>query len=449
MKRRLISLGICCGLLLAGCQSLYPESYVSVNEHEAPFAYREQTESLTPETEAEARPELAVASRDIDIREIIQGFVMEGRETGQILLKDYRGNVDEDMKNMFNFMLSDSPKYNYAMDQFDWSLHRTQAGVVVTVEMQLRLTPQELQAIETRIFPEPAISEICKALRQQLSSYTVQVSGYQDTDLVAKLEDYILHHPDQIVEAPGISAAVYPDRGNLRVVELHFIHQSDRETLRARTEETNAFLNPIYHQLTAAQGAKARVETLYKLLVPSYGYISDPEATVYSQVVQKLGSSRTMASVVEYLCKRAGENCEIVKGLRDGEAWFWNRIAVEGQWAYFDLHAAALRGEPPLLMSAGEMEGYEWDETLYPELAPAVPEGGITPPPPESETVPIPTESETAPLPAESETSTVPTERETAPAPLESESPLPSAEGESESTAAPTEAPETETGTGE
>ena len=31
-------------LLLAGCKGLYPDEYISVEEHEAPFAYKSITE---------------------------------------------------------------------------------------------------------------------------------------------------------------------------------------------------------------------------------------------------------------------------------------------------------------------------------------------------------------------------------------------------------------------
>ena len=96
--------------------------------------------------------------------------------------------------------------------------------------------------------------------------------------------------------------------------------------------------------------------------------------TALKKVVgQKLGSSRTMASVVEYFCTRNGADCEIVTGQRDGENWYWNRILSEGQWYMFDLHAAALSGQPPTLLPASEMKGYSWDEQRYPETDETVP----------------------------------------------------------------------------
>lgn len=110
------------------------------------------------------------------------------------------------------------------------------------------------------------------------------------------------------------------------------------------------------------------METLYKYLVPSIRYENSEQATVYTQMVSKVGSSRTMASVVEYLCGCAGLECEIVAGERNGESWFWNRILCDGQWKSVDLHAAALEGRSPVLLPSAWMEGYSYDHSRYPEI---------------------------------------------------------------------------------
>ena len=77
-----------------------------------------------------------------------------------------------------------------------------------------------------------------------------------------------------------------------------------------------------------------------------------------------------MASVVEYLCKRAGWECEIVIGPREGEHWYWNRLKENGQWRYFDLQTAAGNRQSPPLCSAETMRElqYEWDAAQYPEV---------------------------------------------------------------------------------
>lgn len=163
MQKRMLPLLLAL-LLCAGCQRFYPDEYLSVQEHEAPFAYRE-TVTVPAATETEPPVSIKRVSRAYDIREAIQDMVMSGEESGELLLTNYAGDVVNDMQNMFGALLSDSPKLNYAMDRFDWSLKHTERGTVVRIAMKLRLTPQEIQAIETRLFPNPALSDIYSALR--------------------------------------------------------------------------------------------------------------------------------------------------------------------------------------------------------------------------------------------------------------------------------------------
>ena len=354
-------------LMLAGCQSLYPDDDLYVSEHVAPFAYRE-TETEPPTSGTEKPEEMATVSCASDIREAIKHMLDRGESTAQLRLLNYDGDVDKDMKNMYYALRNDTPKYAYCMDgPPSYSVTQEQSDRILNLEIVIQ---KDVQAIRTRLYKKDAIEEeIITALRQQLSSYTIQISGYQETDWYSLLDAYVLEHPDQIVEAPSISVYVFPDRGRIRVLELHFDYNTDQETLSQRKIEVNFFLNLILNQLSRST-PEEMVETISKYLLTGTGYVADPNATVYSQVVLKTGgSSRTMASTVAYLCNRAGAECEIVEGERDGVPWYWNRIMTDGRWRSFDLHAAALVGDfHPVLLPSEEMLGYSWDALRYPEV---------------------------------------------------------------------------------
>ena len=370
-------------LLLAGCrgQTFYPDEYSYVNEHQAPYAVRETTAEPT-ETETETEPEMPIVSSPYQIRDGIVDLILAGEESGKFLVRDYRGDLETDIEQMVTRIRKDYPKYSYAMDSFECKLDSS--GTVVTVRMKLHLSPQELLAIENRSY-QSAIQRIYKALCDQVSAFTIQVSGYpEDTDLYALLDDYILHHPYEVVEAPQIFVDVFPKEGDTRVVALHFVYDTDGDNLSRHKSKADSFFNwTCANYFEPGQSAEEVVEILYNNLVPPRGYADSEKATVYTQVVeQNLCSSRTMASVVEYLCKRNGMVCEIVVGERGGERWYWNRILSGGQWRMFDLHAAALRQEAPALRLAAEMTGYSWDAERYPEIEepePAPPEETVPP----------------------------------------------------------------------
>lgn len=356
-------------LLLTACRGMYPDDYVSVNEHDAPYAYR-TTEAPTENAEPDAAKTAVMVSSAYDILTQIQELVLEGKESGQFLLENYSGDVLRNMEQMREKLCRDCPKYLYAMkgQDFRWSIQEDGAETYVNVEMKLRLTPEEIRDIKSRVLTSTAMGDIYKALSQQLTTFTIQLSGYQEeTDFAALLDEYMLLHPDQIVEAPRVKVSVFPDSGSIRVVEFHFNYSVGSEELTHRKEQTDAYLELISDQLSWDMSSRETVDTLYKYLAPSSGYREIRNATVYSQVVLRAGSSRTMASVARYLCSLAGANCEIVEGTRDGETWYWNRIMTDGRWRSFDLHAAALAGELPALYRADEMEGYTYDETRYPE----------------------------------------------------------------------------------
>lgn len=424
MKKLLLPLLL--ALLLTGCQKMYPDDDLYVSEHVAPFAYRETEQLQSGKDDAELLRTVQCAS---DIRQEIKRMLFRGDENASFLLENYDGNVNEDMKNMYYTLRNDSPKYAYALgEQPIWSVTYEGSDRIIKIHINIQ---KDVQTIRTSLYKEDTFEEeIFTVLRQMVSSYTVEVSGYQDTEWYGLLDQYILDHPDQIVEAPSISVYVFPDRGTIRVLELHFDYNTDHDTLLERKTETESYLNRILNQLIQTS-PENMVETLSKYLIPGTNYIDDPDATIYTQVSLTGGSSRTMASIAAYLCKQAGVECEIVVGERDGIPWYWNRIMIDGRWRSFDLHASALAGNNhPALLLPEEMTGYSWDPNSYPE-------------PPEPVVPSEPDGSEENTEPTDHSEPTEPTELPEPTAPIES-SPFqdpPDPPQSSESTEASTEAP--------
>ncbi len=394
MKRWIVPM--LCLLLLTGCRSLYPDEYLSVNEHDAPFAYKETT--TEPPASTEAPPMYETVLDPFALRARIMQMVSQGVEEERFLLPGYsQEKLESAMQELESTLYSSYPKYTYAMDSFEWQLGSTPAGATVTVQMRLRLTPQEIKSIGTYLFPDHALDMIYSEMTQLASSYIIQVSGYVDTDFVALLEDYILHHPDQMTEIPTIYVGVYPDRGNVRVLEFHFLYSTDRESLRRQRKSVQVQLDSYFDLMSLRESLDDKLYYLYYNL-PGGNYRAAENATVYTELVLKQGSSRTMASVVEYLFRRAGEECELVYGQKDGTDWYWNRILVDGQWRYFDLHSAALSKQAPELLPAEALSAYQWDPQRYPEAeAPEEHPAGTTEPAAEPTEVPVqPTEEAAA-----------------------------------------------------
>ena len=240
MKRwfLIVSCALLCAALMAGCRRLYPDESLSVKEHNAPFAFRETTAAPT-ET---ADPPMLTASNYYELRSVLRSFVSDGVEHGEVFVRSYSGNLEDDLKKLIRYLTEEDPVSAYATDYISCERMGMDGGWMVSVNAVYRRSAGEIREIQPVRGSEEALSRMLGALRRQASSITLQVSGYSDGNFAAQLRQYILYHPDEVIIEPQISVSVYPDSGLVRVVEVHFVYPEDRETLRGMRTEAEAVL---------------------------------------------------------------------------------------------------------------------------------------------------------------------------------------------------------------
>ncbi len=367
--KRLIPL-LFCILLLAGCRSPYPEEFLYLETHEALYAYQE-TASTAAAPEETAVPPLDPVFYLADIREGIQEMFRNDKTAARFLLRDYHGETENLAETVKNDLESYSPKYVYNAE-LSMETESTPQGLVLNVHVKPGMPGKELKSIVSRLYSN-ALPLIYDALADHRSSFMIEITGYVETDFVELLEDYALTHPNKIIEIPQITVTVMPDSGSVRFVLLQFKYNNNEDTFTREQEIVKSLLDRYQNMYTDLDEPQSLLDTTYKLLVPASGYRNRDSATVYSLLLSKEGSSRMMAAVAAYLCKQAGKTCNIVKGEREGETWYWNQLQTETESLYFDLHAAALNDAEPALLSAGELTGYSWDQEQYPEVEPPEP----------------------------------------------------------------------------
>ncbi len=378
--KRLIPLA-CAFLLLGGCARLYPGEYLSVTPHVAPYAY-EETAAPPVSPISEEEPPLQPVSYLSDIRAGIQKMIREGGTSARFLLQDYHDETANLADTVKTDLETYSPKYVYNAE-IDMKTEQTSRGFVLNVNIRPGLTAKELRNVASRLYSN-AMPLIYGALVQHKTDFMIEITGYVETDFQSILEDYALAHPDAIIEIPRISVTTVPESGSVRLIILEFKYKNDKETIDRQQEVVESMLDNYQNMYSEFDGPEKLLETTYKLLVPASGYVNRENATVYSLLLSKEGSSRMMAAVAAYLCSRAGKSCRIVKGEREGESWYWNQLQTETGSLYFDLHAAALDDTAPILMTAEELTGYSWDREQYPEVEAPEPEEPTEPEGPES-----------------------------------------------------------------
>lgn len=370
--KRLLPVLLALSILLAGCGGLYKNEYLSLSEHDAPYALRETTVSPT----MEAEPDPPTASDYYGMRAILADFVTEGVEHGEILLTDYSGDVEQDLKRVIRFLTTQDPVCAYATDFVSYERFESESGWLISFNMVFRRSTGEIAAIEPVRGNEAAVKRMLNALTQQQSSLTLQVSGYTNEDFVTRLQDYCLQHPEEIVDPPEFSVAVYPKTGNVRVVEVHYVYDNDRETLRGMRAEAQDVLNSAYSYIRYAKTDRIKLELLYSYLTSRFNYDEPAEdATVYSLLCQGRSNNRCMAAVVRYLCEKTDIPCSLVAGRKSGGIYYWNIAEVDGQYYHMDFQRDAVEKTPLQFSYETELSrAYIWDVNSYPRCLPPEPE---------------------------------------------------------------------------
>ena len=385
MRKRVLTAALLAAFLLSGC-GLLRDSYLSVSEHNDPYAYSEQTE---PPTEPEpTEPALQSASNYYAIKSILRSFVVDGVEHGSFLLEDYSGDPDEELQEAFDSIKTEDPIGAYAVDYMEYGHTEQDGNWLVTVDAVYRRSASEIEAIQSVRGNDRAMELIQQTIDQFGTAVTLQISGYQEADLAGQIRRYCLEHPNVVVEMPTISASLYPEQGNVRVVELHFSYRSDRESLRTMQSEVDSVLASAERYVHYATDDRTKLGLLYTYLTSRFPYAEDPEnGSVYRLLCEGFGSSESFAAVTAYLCGRIGLECQIVEGTRYDPAqtdeeglplatdYVWNVVQIDGAYYHVDLQACALeRAEECRLLTDAEMDGYEWERENYPVCAGPIPE---------------------------------------------------------------------------
>ena len=229
-----------------------------------------------------------------------------------------------------------------------------------------RRSAGEIAAIESVLGIDAALKRMTSALVEQENSFTLRVSGYAEEDFAAALRQYVFEHPDQIAEAPEITADVYPNRGYVRVVEVHYVYRSNHDALRRMRTEANAVLDSACAYFRYSTEPDQTVRLMYYYLNSRFHYVQKDDASVYTLLCEGESNSFTMSSVLSYLCNQAEIPCYPVEGLKDGEPWYWNVIEFEDGFRHVDFQTQALSEGSVRFLTDDEMEGYEWDRDSVP-----------------------------------------------------------------------------------
>ena len=355
MKRKTIFLLLSLALLLTGC-SWQDGYYVHVTDH------REQKSSIQSE---------AVSAADhIQLYGILEDMIASGTESGIINVSEYDQEI---VQNSMDIAVRHAeriyPIGAYAVEKIGYEFGDNSGRPAIAVKIEYRRSSTEIQRIRTVGTMEDARDVVEEALENCDSGVVMQIGAYKETDFSQIAQDYARTHPEQVMETPQVTAATYGS-GADRVVELTFTYQNSRDSLRSM----KAQVQPVFESAVlyvSGEGAQSqKYAQLYAFLMERFDYTLETSITpAYSLLRHGVGDSRAFATVYAAMCRMAGMEAMTVTGTRNGSPWTWNIVLDNGNHFHVDLlRSNEIGGFREF--TDGEMSGYVWDYSTYPECPP-------------------------------------------------------------------------------
>ncbi len=363
--KRLLFLILALGLLmgLSACGPWVKDDYSVITPHvEQPLP------SQTPDRE---EPTPTVSSRT-ELRGAVLALIRDWTEQGTISLQGYQGNVSEDLEETLRYATQEDPIGAYAVDYMDAEFDGKNS---ISVNIVFRRSAAEVDSIVTVSGNSGAYGKIHQALAAYDMALTLRIRNYRETDFARYVYEYCLKNPGTMVALPTVSAEVYPKEGETRILELHFSYPASRDDMRLMQASVDTILSSAASYIRSGEDDLQRAQLLYRFLTTRFHYTPGeevPHSPAYSLLCKGEAHSFSFAAVFYAECLGADMDCLLVKGEKDGADYYWNLLKIENRYYHVDLMRSMTQKESELrLLYTQELnvEGYRWEESLYPPTA--------------------------------------------------------------------------------
>ena len=339
-------------VVLAGCGFWMDGDYVSVKPH-------------MDQTILEGDEVIEVTSY-VELHDALSELVDAGAQSGIVSTASFNnGTVHFYVDTAIEHVTTSTPIGAYAVDNITYEIGTNRGASVVAFHINYRHDRSQILRIQQVSGMEDATAAITAALDNCDASVLLHIANYDAVDLAQLVQDYANENPDRVMEIPAVNAAVYPEKGSERLVELNFTYQTSRETLRQMQEQVESVFTSADLYVQEAAQVWDVYSRLYSFLMERNEYTVQTSITpAYSLLHHGVGDSRAFANVYAAMCRRAELDCKVISGTREGEPWCWNLVRFRGKYYHVDLLQCSQTGSFQML-SDEEMTGYVWDYSAY------------------------------------------------------------------------------------
>lgn len=393
MGKKLCVLLLMLVVLLTGCRGWINEPFVSVTPHVQEYVQPDQ-------------PVAEVATNYDGLYALLLRLIEDGTTQATVDVSEYTGSLERELQRAITRVRREDPLAAYTVTGITTQTAEVGVRHIVTMKIQYIQNLEIIREMKRVWGPAGVASQVETALKTAESRILLEVNGYQEQELEEVVRAYYMEHLDEVMELPRLTVAVYPDKGNERIMQIDFTYTHDRQTLVAMTDEVQTMLTSAALYIRGQETELARAERLGAFLRPMLTQSGSTTTPVYSLFHDGIADSDSLAHVFWLLCRDNGLSCQVVTGTKDGEDYCWNILMLDGVYCHVDLMESWLVDD---LMPRydEEMERYTWDGENYPACPKPID------PPPTQSSDDDPTEGQTGPedtQPEETEDATMPEE---------------------------------------
>lgn len=354
MKRNaIVALLLALCLLLTGCDLWMDGAYYSVQPHQ---------DDHNDEVQASA----TVASYQ-ELVEVLSDLIENGQQSSVIDMPGFQpSQLTSYMNRAISSIKRENPVAAYAVDQIGYDIGTNSGKPAIAVDISYIHNRSEILRIYKAADMKVATQMINDALDSCEAGIVIRIASYEETDFALLVQDYVEAHPDSCMETPQVTAMSYPQMGKDRVLELSFTYQTSRESLRTMQKYVEPVFEAAELNVSGEETQSAKFSLMYAFLMERSEYQLETSITpAYSLLRHGVGDSKAFATVYAAMCRRAGLDCQVVTGTREGNPWVWNIICEDGIYYHIDLLGKSDEGRL-LRLTEEDMHSYVWDYSSYP-----------------------------------------------------------------------------------
>lgn len=354
IKGRFAALTLALLTVLSGCSAMLEREYQSVEPHIRLSVAEDDSNAVWAESYSE-------------LQSAILAQVKAHQEVGVIRLKNWKGDVEEQLTRACDEISHSDPLGVYAVDRIQHSFTRMVSYYEATITIDYRRSAEQIAAVTTVTGSGAIRAELLDALDGFITETAFQINYFdetQDADYIRNLiREAYYDLPAAALGMPEAQVNLYPDGGSRRVVEVLLTYPEDTKTLQGKRVQLEDAATDLVEPYRTGLADRVLASVLFSTLRERSDADGAAGSTAYHALVEGAADSEGMALAYKELCDLTELPCQVVEGDLDGVPHFWTIVTLEEG----SFHVDPSREDGILLTDAQMAQaGYTWPEGEYP-----------------------------------------------------------------------------------